>query len=95
MGHRPSMGRPLHSLSIPGTLCLILLQPLHEQSVCMTYCTCTVHVMKKFPVFPVPFRSVAVSFLFRFLSFPFSELRIMSALALSRTSDRCSHDGVH
>ena len=38
-----------------------------------------------------PFRSVAVSFLFRFLAFPFSELRIMSALAfkvLSRASDR-------
>ena len=46
---------------------------------------------KSFRFFPAPFRSVAVSFLFRFLSFPFSELRITSALAfkvLSCASDR-------
>ena len=49
----------------------------------------TVQVMEKFPVSS---RSVPLAFfLFRFLSFPFSELRITSALAfkvLSRASDR-------
>ena len=74
MGHRPSMGRPLHSLSIPGTLCSILLQPLHEQSVCMTYCTCTVQVMKKFPVF-----SRSVSFRCRVFFIPFSFLSVFRA----------------
>ena len=45
---------------------------------------------------PFLFSSFAISFLFHFLSFPFSELRIMSALAFKALAVLATgRDGVH